>query len=415
MLLILTVLFNYGIAKDRKKQYFQRINSMNKRRPVILQMQSLISRFEFEKLVKVYKTDKNIRTFSTWNLLQVMLFAHCAAKKSLRDICTSLSCVSNRFYHLGIGSISRNNLSNALAKRNAELFEKLFYVLLEKVHKDALYKADKRFRFKNSIIAIDSTVISLCLSLYDWADFRSTKGGIKIHTMFDLKKQLPDFMIISEARRHDHTLVVDMPFRTGAIYVLDRGYLCLETLKNIDKNGAFFVTRTKINTQYKIIKKSTPASKSILIDASIKFTGIKSDDYPDMLRLIRYKNPEDGKVYEYITNNKDLSAVTIADIYKSRWDIELFFKWMKQNMKMKSFIGTSRNAVLIQVWTAAIAFLLIAYIRFLSKVSISLTEIFRIVGSNLFSDKMIHELLSGRSRLRQYHVKQLDVQLDLGF
>ena len=388
---------------------------MNKGRPVIVQLQSLISRFEFEKLVKTYKADKNIRTFSTWNLMQVMLFAHCSAKKSLRDICTSLSCVSNRFYHMGIGSISRNNLSNALAKRNAELFEKVFYMLLEKVHKDALHKKDRRFRFKNNIIAIDSTVISLCLSLFDWAEFRSTKSGIKIHTMFDVKKQLPDFMIITEAKKHDHTLVVDMPFRAGTIYVLDRGYLCLKTLENIDKNGALFVTRTKSNTQYKILHKSSPASKSILLDAVISFTGAKSDDYSETLRLIRYENPDDGNVYEYITNNQNLSAVTIAAIYKSRWDIELFFKWMKQNMKMKSFIGTSQNAVLIQIWTAAIAFLLIAYIKFLSKVSISFTEIFRIIGFNIFSDRSIDELLSGRSRLKQCHVKRLDVQLDFGF
>lgn len=388
---------------------------MNNGRPIILQMQSLISRFQFEKLVKEYKTDKNVRTFSTWNLMQVMLFAHCTGKKSLRDICTSLSCISNRFYHLGLGSISRNNLSNALAKRNAELFEKLFYMLLEKVHQDALYKKDKRFRFKNSIIAIDSTIISLCLSLYEWAAFRSTKGGIKIHTMYDVKRHMPDFIIISEARKHDNTLIAQMPLREGAIYVLDRGYLCLKTLENINKNRAFFVTRTKSNTQYKITKKNSVKSKMIVLDAKITFTGVKSDDYSDVLRLVRYKNPEDGNVYEYITNNHDLSAVTIAAIYKSRWDIELFFKWMKQNMKMKSFLGTSRNAVLIQLWTAAIAFLLIAYIKFLSKVSMSFTEIFRILGPNLFSDRSIHELLSGKSRLRQYHVKQLDVQLDLGF
>lgn len=388
---------------------------MNKGRPIILQMQSLISRFQFEKLVKEYKTDKNVRTFSTWNLLHVMLFAHCTAKKSLRDICTGLSCISNRFYHLGIGSISRNNLSNALAKRDAELFEKLFYMLLEKVYQEAHYKKDKRFRIKNRIFAIDSTVISLCLSLYEWAEFRSTKGGIKIHTMYDIKRHIPEFMIITEARKHDNTIVAQMPLREGAIYVLDRGYMCLKTLKNIDKNRAFFVTRTKSNTQYKIMKKNSVKSKSILTDAKIIFTGIKSGDYSGELRLIRYKNPEDGKVYEYITNNLDLSAETIAAIYKSRWDIELFFKWMKQNMKMKSFIGTSRNAVLIQIWTAAIAYILIAYIKFLSKVSMSFTEIFRILGHNLFDDRSIHELLWGKSRLRQCHVKQLDVQLDLGF
>jgi hypothetical protein len=212
---------------------------MNKGTPVIMQMQSLISRFEFEKLTKVYGTDKNVRTFSTWNLLQVMLVAHCSAKKSLRDICSNFKSVTNRFYHLGFNGVSRNNLSNALSKRSAELFEKLFYQLLEKVHAEKGRKTDKRFRFKNPLVAIDSTTISLCLSLCGWASFRSKKGGIKVHTMYDIKMNMPDFLIITEARKHDHCAVVDMPFRKEAIYVLDRGYLCLKTLQNIDKTVLF--------------------------------------------------------------------------------------------------------------------------------------------------------------------------------
>jgi len=222
-------------------------------------------------------------------------------------------------------------------------------------------------------------------------------------------------MIITEAKKHDHTAVADMPFRKAVIYVLDRGYLCFKTLQNINKNGAFFVTRTKANTQYRIIRKNTIAAKSILLDAVISFTGLKSDDYSDSLRLVRFKNPDDGKVYEYITNNMDLAATTIAAIYKSRWDIELFFKWMKQNLKMRSFIGTSENAVLIQIWTAAITFLLIAYIKFLSKVSSSFTEIFRILGANLFSDRLITDLLAGQIRHKSCKIKSLDIQLDLGF
>jgi hypothetical protein len=388
---------------------------MNKRTPVLMQMQSLISRFHFEKLVKEYSTDKNVRTFSTWNLLQVMLLTHCTAKKSLRDICASFKSISSRLYHLGICGISRNNLSNALAKRNAELFEKLFYLLLEKVHKEIGRKTDKRFRFKNDLIAIDSTTISLCLSLCEWASFRSKKGGVKVHTMYDIKKQMPDFMIITEARKHDHTPVVDMPFRSGALYVLDRGYLCFKTLQNINKNGAFFVIRTKANTQYGIIRKNKPTAASILQDNIISFTGLKSHDYQEPLRLIRFKNKKDGKVYEYITNNTDLSAVTIAAIYKSRWDIELFFKWLKQNLKMKSFIGTSRNAVLIQIWTAAIAFLLMSYIRFLSKTLMSLTEVFRILRAHMFSDQSLHDLLFDPPRLKRNPVKCLDFQLDFGF
>lgn len=387
---------------------------MNKGKMVLTQMQSLISRYHFEKSVKEYNSDKNVRSFSTWNLLQVMLLSHCTGKKSLRDICGSFKSVPHKLYHIGIQGVSRNNLSNSLAKRDAAVFEKLFYTLLGKVHNEIRQKNDKRFKFKNDLIAIDSTTISLCLSLCEWASFRSTKGGVKIHTMFDIKKQMPDFIIITEARKHDNTAIPDMPFRKGALYVLDRGYLCLKTLENINKTGAFFVTRLKSNTQYKVISKNKPKTSTILKDRLIVFTGVKSNEYSGVSRLVRYKNPEDGKVYDFITNNLHLSAETIASIYKSRWDIELFFKWVKQNLKVKSFIGTSRNAVLIQIWTAAIAFLLMAYMRFLSKTTKSLTEVFRYIGSHIFSEQPYVDLLNDTFRATKKRFKNFEIQLDLG-
>lgn len=398
-----------------KNNTFKEINSMNKGTPVIIQLQSLISRFEFKKLEIEFKTEKNVRTFSTWNLLKVMLFAQCTSKKSLRDICATFKSISNRFYHLGINEISRNNLSNALFKRSAELFEKLFYILLEKVQKETGNGKDKRFRFKNRLIAIDSTTISLCLSLCMWASFRSKKGGVKVHTMYDIKRQMPDFMIITEARKHDHTAVVDMPFQRGTIYVLDRAYLCLKSLQNINENGAFFVTRTKTNTQYGVIRNNKITAKTILLDQVISFTGAKASNYQEPLRLVRYKNPEDGKVYDYITNNIDLAASTIAAIYKSRWDIELFFKWIKQNLKVKTFYGRSENAVLIQIWTASIAFLLMEYIRFISKTAMSITGVFRILGSHMMSDCKIMDLLGELPRRKQPSVRSLDIQMDFGF
>jgi len=387
---------------------------MNKGRPVILQMQSLISRFEFEKLVKEYKTDKNVRTFSTWNLLKVMLFVHCSGKKSLRDICVSFASMSSRLYHLGIGGLSRNNLSNSLARRDAGLFEKLFYQLLQKVVNETGVRKDRRFKFKNDVIAIDSTTISLCVSLCEWASFRSTKGGVKIHTMYDVKRQMPEFMVVTEAQQHDTVPVADMPLKAQTIYVLDRGYLSFAILENINETKAFFVTRIKENTQYGVIMKNKSTDSSILYDAEISFMGSKSDDYSGPLRLVRYKNPDDGKVYEFITNNMDLSPATIAVIYKSRWDIELFFKWIKQNLKIKSFFGTSKNAILIQIWTAAIAYLLISYIHFLSKTALSITDVFRVVGFNIMSDRNIHDLLTGSFRPRRKD-RQFDVQLDFGF
>ena len=344
-----------------------------------------------------------------------MIVAHCTARKSLRDICSNFKSNASRFYHLGFNGVSRNNLSHALSKRNADVFEKLFYLLLEKVRKETGRKSDIRFRFKKDVIAIDSTTISLCLSLCSWASFRSAKGGIKIHTMYDVKMQMPDFMTITEARKHDHTAVADMPFRSGAIYVLDKGYLCLKTLQNINKIDAFFVTRTKSNTQYGVIRKNKTTGTGILRDDIISFTGVKSNDYQEPLRLVRFENPVDGKVYDYITNNMDLAASSIAAIYKSRRDIELFFKWIKQNVKVKSFYGRSENAVRIQIWTAAIVFLLMEYIRFLSKTRMSITEVLRMLGAHMMSDRKIKDLLSESLRQKQPHVTCLDFQLDFGF
>jgi hypothetical protein len=398
-----------------KNKGFRRINSMNRNRTVLAQMQQLISRFHFEKLVKENKADKNVRTFTTWNLLQVMLYAQIAQKKSLRDICMSLESNSNSWYHLGLESLSRNNLSNSLMKRSPVVFEKTFNMLLAQLQETKNGTTDKRFKFKNPLYAIDSTTISLCLSLYDWASFRSTKAGIKIHTSYDIKNQIPDFMVVTEAKQSDHRGMKLIPVSEGAIYVLDRGYLCLKTLANINKNRAFFVTRTKTNTQYTIIKKNEITGDGIIEDCLISFSGVKSSDYDKPLRLVRFENPEDNKMYDYITNNFKLAASTIASIYKARWDIELFFKWIKQNLKIKTFVGTSENAVLIQIWVAAIAYLLTEYLRFISKTILSRMEIFRIIGVNIFSSRNIMELLKNKVRHLKKKMKLPDVQLDLGF
>ena len=415
MLLIPTALFLMESLQANKINVQMRINSMNKGTPVIVQMQSLISRYDFKNLTEEYRADKNVRSFSTWNLLQVMLVAHCTARKSLRDICASFKSHASRFYHLGFNGVSRNNLSHALSKRSAKVFERLFYILLEKVRKETDRRTDKRFRFRNKVVAIDSTTISLCLSLCSWASFRSQKGGIKIHTMYDVKMHIPEFMMISEARKHDHTAIIDMSFREGAIYVLDRGYLCLKTLQNINKSGAFFVTRTKSNTQYGVVRKNKVTGEGILRDDIISLIGAKCNEYQESLRLVRFENQVDGKIYEYITNNMDLAAASIAAIYKSRWDIELFFKWIKQNVKIKSFYGRSENAVLIQIWTAVIAFLLISYIKFLSKTKMSITDTFRILGTHMMSQRKIADLLDDIQVRKRYHNSCLDYQMDFGF
>jgi hypothetical protein len=388
---------------------------MNKIRPVIVQLQHLISPFQFKKTADEYKADKNVRSFSTWNMLLVLIYTHLMQKKSLRDICTGLHSISNRWYHMGLSSLSRNNLSNSLAKRSSEVFEKTFYWLLAKVQHDMKSKNDRRFKFKKQIKAIDSTTISLCMSLFSWASYRKTKSGIKVHAIYDIKSQMPEFIHITDARRHDHTAVSLMPIKENAIYALDRGYLCFKTLDNIDKNRAFFVTRIKSNTQYKRVSCRKPMGIGVLRDDRIVFTGNKANDYSHEIRMVRFKDEENNKVYTFLTNNFELSARTIADIYKSRWDIELFFKWIKQNLRIRSFIGTSENSVRIQIWTAAITFLLVEYIRFLSRTAFSRIEVFRILGAHIMSDRYIGSLFTKRKPTNRFKYANLDLQLDLCF
>ena len=367
---------------------------MFKTKTVLSQMQSFISGYEFEKYVSEHNGDKGVRIFNTRTLLNVMLYVHIATKQSLRDIIDSLESKKNLWYHLGLKSISRNNLSYALMNRSNKIFEKMFFNLLGKLQNERTPMSDKRFRFKMPVKIIDSTTIGLCLSLFDWAKFRKTKGGIKLHVMYDSKEQIPDFMIFSEAKKHDMHLANKILINPNSIYVMDKGYFCYKFFQKINKNRAFFVIRTKKNTQYKIMKRNEKSHKSIKADWTVKVDSVKTVEYPQELRVVKYYDKEKKKTYEYLTNNFQLSAKSIADIYKARWDIELFFKWIKQNLKIKTFIGTSENAVKIQIWTAMITFMLIEYIRFKSRTNYSMLKTFRILKDNIMHNYDLFELLT---------------------
>jgi len=344
-----------------------------------------------------------------------MLYVHIAAKQSLRDIIDSLESKSNLWYHLGLKSLSRNNLSHALKNRSCHIFEKTFYLLLSRLQNEKGLTYDKRFRFKMPVRSIDSTTISLCLSLFDWAKFRKKKGGIKLHVMFNNKEQIPELINFSNARKHDITAANSFTISENSIYIFDKGYICFEFLEKINKNRAYFVTRTKTNTQYRIIKRQVKSQKNIKADWIVKFNSYKSKDYPDKLRVVRFYDEETKKTYEFMTNNFTLSAKTIANIYKSRWDIELFFKWIKQNLKIKTFIGTSENAVKIQIWTAMIAYLLTEYIRFKSKTFFPILKTFRILSENLLFHNEIYQLLMKKSPPIMKKTSTGDLQLILEF
>lgn len=366
---------------------------MFKGKTVLLQMQTLISGYDFKKIVSEYNGDKGTRVLKTRNLLSIMLYTHLSGKQSLRDLVDSFQSKRRNWYHLGIRSLSRNNVSYALQNRPHEIFERSFYLLLTKLQKERGLFQDRRFRFKMPLKTFDSTTISLCLSLFNWAHYRKRKGGIKLHTLFNNKDQLPEIINFSNAGKHDVTMADSFPIECNSIYTFDKGYICFEYLQKINKNKAFFVTRTKTNTQYRILERRKKTHKNVKADWIVRFSSYKSKDYPEKLRVVRFKNEDTGKVYEFMTNNFSLSAKTIADIYKARWDIELFFKWIKQNLKIKTFIGTSENAVRIQVWTAMIAYLMIQYIRFVSNTSFSILKSYRVIIENLLFSVDIYGLL----------------------
>ena len=394
MLLISELYWNNESDQTLKIPAVTEINSMYKGKTVLSQMQSIIFGYDFRKTVNEYNGDKGIRSLTTANLMSIMLYVHMARKQSLRDIVDSLMSKRNLWYHLGLTSISRNNLSYALQNRSSEIFEKTFYMLLGKLQKERGTATDKRFKFKMPVKSIDSTTISLCLSLFDWAKFRITKGGIKLHVVYDNKEQLPEFINISAAGSHDITKAKTFPIKAESIYAMDKGYICFKFFQKVAQNKAFFVTRTKSNTRYRILKRNTQKQKNIKADWTVKLTGVKADEYSGNLRVVKYKDLETGKTYEFLTNNFRLSAQSIADVYKARWDIELFFKWIKQNLKIKTFIGTSENAVRIQIWTALIACLLTEYLRFKVRSSYTLLKTFRLMCENLLFSIDIHELLN---------------------
>ena len=403
------------MLKRNKNQQSGELSTMRNGKTVLAQMQEIISRYNFQKAVFLHKGDKSVKNFTTHNLLTTMLYAQMTAKMSLRDICDGLKSKMNYWYHLSIKSISRNNLSYALSKRPAEIFESIFYQLLMKLKAERGVVTDKRFKFKNSLRSIDSTTISLCLSLFDWARFRRAKGGIKLHTMFNNKEQLPEFIIISEAKEHDINIAYDVPIQEGGIYVMDKAYLCYDFLEKIRENRAFFVIRTKRNSQYRILERRKKTGIGVKADWIVKIIGSKAKDYPEKLRVVKYYDADTKQTYEYYTNNFRLSAKTIADIYKSRWDIEIFFKFIKQNLKIKTFFGTSENAVRIQIWTAMIALLLVEYIRFKCRSTFSLQKAWRILKDNIFQQYRIEFLLSELSVPKPEIKSTNNVQLSLCF
>ncbi len=361
---------------------------------ILSQILKLLPRHEFETLAKQHHSGRSFRTASRWSQFVTLAMAQLAGRKSLRDIVENVSAQAHRLYHLGSAKLTRSNLSRINEDKPYTLYESLAGKLLSRCQGMA---PGHNFRFKNPLYSLDASTIDLCLSVFPWANFRTTKSAIKLHVGLNHSGYLPEFVTITEGKTSDVEIGRILQFPQGSIVAVDRGYNDYGWYNQLTEKKIFFVTRLKSNTKFKVVSREPVLKhKGLTSDQVIKFTGLKSAKAcPIQLRRIGYRDKETGKHYIFLTNNFKLSAKTIADIYKARWQVELFFKWIKQNLKIKTFVGTSKNAVMTQIWIAVCVYLLLAFIKFQSKIKKSMQQILRLLQLNLFEKRDLMALLRG--------------------
>jgi putative transposase len=353
-------------------------------------MLNFIPRHQFHALENDHSTGRKSRTFTRWNQFVHLAFMQLTGRVSLRDGIRSMNSRVKSLYHLGAEPVPRSTFSDANNLRPASFYEALF----EKVYQRCRMIAPKhKFRFKNKLYSLDASVIDLSLNVFPWASFRRTKSAVKLHTLLDHSGYLPAFVSITDGKTHETKVAHSLRLPKGSIVTEDRAYTDYLWFANLHQNGIFFVTRQKSNAVYQVVeRRNVNRKQGLTSDQTIRLTGAKGRQCPYLLRRIGYKDPETGKHYVFITNNFKLSAKTIADIYKERWQIEIFFRWIKQNLKIKSFIGNSRNAVMTQIYVALIAYLLLFLFKSLSKIPVSLQNFLRVIEINLFRKCTLEEL-----------------------
>ena len=351
------------------------------------QILKLIPRIDFERIVKETGAEYRSKGLSSWSQFVAMLFCQLGRAHSLREIEGGLKSCEGKLAHLGIEAPARSSLSYANGHRPWELFEKVFYGLFETVAAKAVGR--KKFRFKNKLVSLDSTVIDLCLSMYDWAKFRRTKGAVKLHLVLDHDGYLPCFGIITDGKVADVKAAHQMHFAPDTIVVDDRGYNDFRLFAKWTDASVYFVTRMKDNTLFEVVEEhEVPKQRNILKDQTIRLTGTGAQQKcPHLLRRIEAVREDTGGILVFLTNHHGLGATTIAAIYKDRWQIELFFKALKQNLKIKTFVGTSANAVKTQIWTALISMLLLRYLQLCSRFGWSLANLVALLRMNLFTHR----------------------------
>lgn len=367
---------------------------MNQGKYVFAQLAEFLPQRVFDGIVKKYEGDRYVKHFTCWNQLLCMLFGQLTGRDSLRDLIVTLEAHHKKSYHLGLGkSVTRSNLAKANMNRDSKIFEEYAYHLISVARQK---RANEDFQVKGKIYAFDSSTVDLCLSVFWWAKFRKAKAGIKIHTLFDITTQIPAFIHITPASVNDMKAMDVLDYENGAYYIFDRGYVDFARLYKINEQGSFFVVRAMSNLKYKrMYSRKTDKSTGVLYDQVGKLNGFNAvRNYPQKIRRVKFHDKETGKTFVFLTNNMEVTAPQVALLYKNRWQIELFFKWIKQHLKIKSFWGTSENAVRIQVYSAISAYCLVMIAASELKIERSTYEILQVIGISLLDKTPVKELFT---------------------
>lgn len=387
---------------------------MNQGTYLFSQIISLISPTSFKTCVKRYNGDYKTKHFNCWRQYLCMVFGQLTHRESLSDTVLCLKANSNKLYHTGIGkSIAKSTLSTANENRDWRIFSDFAWILINEAKQLYVGEKDLELSIDNPVFAIDASTIDMCLSLFQWANFRSTKAGIKLHVQLDLRSAIPEFIQITTASIHEVNILDTISFQIDSFYILDRGYIDYKRLFRITTSKAFFVVRAKDNLNFKCVKSSKKnKSIGIMADQSIKLQGFyASQDYPVKLRRIKFYDEEHDRILVFLTNNFELDATEITKLYKHRWKIELFFKWIKQNLKIKSFWGTSENAVKVQIWIAISVYILVAIAKKRFKLKQSLYEILQVISISVFDKVAISELFANpiQQNFKELNRNQLNI------
>lgn len=387
---------------------------MNKEKYVFAQLISFLNQDKFRRIVDKYQGNRYVKHFTCWNQLLCLMFGQLSNRVSLRDLIVALEAHKGKLYYLGLGkNVSKTTLAKSNQERDYHIFEEYAYFLVDEAQRK---RATDIFKLGGNVYAFDSTTIDLCLNVFWWAKFRKKKGGIKVHTLYDVETQISKFFHITEAKVHDSKAMKEIPYEPSAYYIFDRGYNDFKSLYHIHLVKAKFVVRAKKNLKYKAVKWKRRLPKNVLSDSTIELTGhYPHKYYPEQFRLVRYWDGEQKREFIFITNAMDISALQVAELYRNRWKVELFFKWIKQHLKIKKFWGTTENAVRIQIYSAICAYCLVAIIQHDMHLSRSTYEVLQILSISLTDKTHLRDLLESTNVQYDKDRCDLDGQLSFNF